>query len=242
MNKLILTFVTTTLALAYAKPYVALKTGYSRSNAKFEFNNIIDSIGSINRNLYPVYDQKNKNAFLFGAFCGYRFLNKSIHTPFVEGDVEFSNLSAKSNEIDTYDGLNTFENEHIDLKKKASFGFTVGLSEKLSEKWSALLAVRLNATQYKVDAYHVNHSGSQDAENYHTKNVWILGVEPTLGAEYNHSKKLSTRVTVGYNIQKAKQVFSNYIGDPTLVNGGLSIGAKISEPSVNIRASIIYTF
>ncbi len=244
MNKKILSIIISAIAIVNAKPYSGIKIGYSKIKPNSQVNRINDFIaGGVGLSqINPINNSKNKNAFLFGALFGYKFENKSKHTPYIEGDVEFSNIIVRSDRIDTMinNNANFLENEHIDTKKKFALGFTFGISEQLSEKWSALLGLRVNMNKYQVSAYHIENSGTQLPANYKSKNVWLLGIEPTIGAEYKASEKVAARLTLGYNMQQSKQVFDNYVGDSN--GSGATIGAKVKPSAVNVRFSVTYTF
>ena len=74
------------------------------------------------------------------------------------------------------------------------------------------------------------------------KKAFIFGVEPTLGFKYKFSNKLSTRLTIGYNMGQSKRIVDNYIGEAALKNVGINSSVWIKPRSLNIRAAVIFDF
>jgi hypothetical protein len=252
MKKITVCFLTCVMSL-HSTSYIGGKLGGAISKNLSEFNNIYNVSGNyFKTKMYPVSIESRSNNALFGIFGGYRFTQFQILSPFVEGDYEYKNVDFKSGRIDFLSDLTVYStgqsqdhvlrDEHIDTKGTHSLGITVGTFVKLADRISALLGMRFNVSFYEVSAYHILLNGTVNPINKQTKKINIYGIEPIIGGEYVVQENCSVRFTMGYNFQQSKQIVTNYIGHQSLVNLGVSAGAKIDLSAFNVRASFIYNF
>ena len=243
MKKKIIICALLATTLSHSKNYIGVNTQYSRLKYDIGF------IGADNNGItYPFTYALTSKKSLFG--CGFligRMFEKVYGNlnPFIEADYMYSIGKTKQSNIEILPRLNrgshALFNENIEIKNNHQLALTLGINMDIDKKISALVGFRFNATLYDVTAYHVSRTGA-NPEDRKTKKTWMLGVEPTIGAQYKISENTSCRLVCGYNFVQSKKVIDNYIGYQRDVDDGIKSGFTLSPSSFNIRASLIYSF
>lgn len=227
-----------------AAPYVGIQGTFSNHKAYAK----LQGKDQINNNT-PVRFSKgfglHQNALGFGGIIGYEMKFTSVFSGFIEANYTYFNSHKAKSNIDVYEYdfqlPNRLEKEQVAVRMRHQFGVMPGINIAITDNLAGIMACGLTMTQYSVTGGH--NSGTRiRPDNMKSKKAFIFGVEPTLGIKYKFNNRLSTRLNVGYNIGQSKRVIDNYIGNPPLVNAGMSSSVWIKPRSVNIRVAVIFDF
>jgi len=248
MKKIILSVLLFCSALQ-AAPYIGVQGTYAhhKANAKLQGKDWVNrSATNAGR---PCRVSKSfglhQGALGLGAVVGYEKNFTPVFSGFIEANYTYFNSHKSKNNIDVYDDdfniTNELAKEQVSLRMRHQFGMMPGINIAITENLSGVMACGLTMTQYSVTGAH--NSGTRVwPENMKSKKAFIFGVEPTLGLKYKFSNRMSTRLTVGYNMGQNKRIVDNYIGESDLVNAGVNSSVWIKPRSLNIRAAVIFDF
>ncbi len=229
-----------------AAPYVGVQGTYANHNA----NAKLQGRDEIHENI-RIYARFFKNIGLHqgalggGIVTGYETKIGSVFSGFAEVNYTYLNSHKAKSNIDVHDGdLNTgneLEKETVSVRMRHQFGVMSGINIAITDNLAGVMACGLTMTEYSVTGGH--DSGTRvGPDNMKSNKAFIFGVEPTLGLKYKFSNRISTRLTVGYNMGQSKRIVDNYIGEAALANVGINSSVWIKPRSLNIRAAVIFDF
>jgi len=229
-----------------AAPYVGLQGSYfgHQSNIKLKGKDFVP----VNNYVRFLNVQKmRQNALGLGMLIGYNYRINFVFSGFVEAGYTYLNSHKLKRNIDVLEeeGLpirNQLDDEKVSIRIRHQISMVPGFYISILDNLSGIMACGLTVTQYCVTAAHAAPGGNIRCDNIKTKRSFVFGIEPTLGVQYKTSDKVSTRLTVGYNIGQNKRVIDNYIGSPGLSEKGVRSGVWIKPCSLNIRAAMIFEF
>jgi len=181
----------------------------------------------------------SEHAFSVGASFGYIHEMKYVN-PFLEFDYLFCSKQYKTESLDYTAGPdNALPDERISIKAGHSFGLTLGLEKKVSDKVAILSGVRTSLDKYEVHAFHNGHRTGLyvDNGNFHKKEKYILRMEPHLGAKYYYSDNVFAKFSLGYAFSR-KTKFFNYLQNEEFVRDGISSNVAIKPQGVVFRLSV----
>jgi hypothetical protein len=248
----ILSLITTMTVVASASPYVGVQFGenFLKSNATLTGKSRIS--GSPSFEDVNISNNKSTNVFRYGLLFGYAHqIREKLHL-MIEADVSYGKKVTTVNfDTKTLNTTDSHGNETAIIKTKFGFGLMPMVRYEIKEKISGLFGIRFVGNNYNVKAYHTNapKTGQPDIwpDNIKTESKYIFSIEPTIGAQYDFSDKVSGRLTAGYSFGSSKTVVGNYLNDVTQKD--LAVGAQAPTASVSInpkgivvKAALTYSF
>lgn len=243
-------------SFSYSKNYIGIQSNYMTKNNRLKFKGI-DLIGESKKRRLPGNSYNidkglniNNNLLTYSVLCGWQSNKNIIGYLFVEAEYSYHPSKKRKLGIDIYDdGLSltarhSLDNENITIALKQTFSFMMGLDIPLTKNFMEVIGIKLNATEYKVNASHTSKKTKLIREdNSKTKKTYIFSIEPMLGIKYKLNPNVSIRILAGYMIGNNKKIIKNYIGEPNLLNKkGINCGVSLQPKSFNLKIGVIYTF
>lgn len=239
-------------AMTVVVPYVGVQfsENFLKSNAKLTGKSRI--MGRTSFEDVNISNNKSTNVFRYGILFGYAHqIREKLHL-MVEADVSYGkkDTTVKFN-TKTLNTTRSHANETAIIRTKLGFGLMPMVRYEVKDKISGLFGIRFAGNNYNVKAYHTNapKPGQPDIwpNNIKTESKYIFSIEPTIGAQYDFSDKVSGRLTTGYSFGSSKTVVGNYLNDAS--QKALTVGTQAPEALVAInpkgivvKAALTYSF
>lgn len=241
MNNKIITVLLATTSIMVAKPYAGVKLGFSKTQLNTKFSGTDEDV-DINSVSFSQNKKMSINSMTFGLLVGTTFKLNDKMSAFIEGDYEYLGGKTKKTDMDYMpdDDASILARETVTVRAKNSFGFMPGVDFAFNEKFSGLVGLRFNMTQFHVRAFHKTSSGDQFTANEVSKGKFLFGVEPTVGAAFKMNEKLGARLTVGYNFMQSKKIISDYAKHADM--DGINPDVTIKPRGFNVRLTTTYSF
>jgi len=240
--KLVISIVMLSSAFLVAKPYAGGQFGWAHinSNPKIKGQDVID--GTLQQYSYTP-GTFSYSSFSFGVLGGHTFKVNNLLASFIEVDTNIHGKAKDCQNVDVDVRGNNLTKENLKVQMRYSLGFMPGVDIKLTENITALLGVRLSASNYSVTASHTTvETGRINPKNYMSKKVFVFAVEPTIGTSYKITDNTSIRFTAGYILSFNKKVIANYMNSDVAKAHGLTAGVSIRPRGFNLRAAVIFGF